>query len=949
MDKHEENGASDRHATKDFFISYAVENWVQAKWIQQQLEDHGYRTILAGRDFSAGNNFVLEMDNALKTSAAMIAVMSPEYLASPYTQAEWAAVFPRDPTGARGLIIPVLIRPCEVEGLLKPLLRINLIDLIGKDDQQAQKRLLRGVRGAPRTRSLASSPSSKEISLLSSRIWHVPFSRNPLFTGREDLLDQLHQKLTMAGTSNATTAAVAALTQPQALKGLGGIGKTQLAIEYAYRYQDDYPHTFWINAATEEALITSFVTIAGLLPSFPAKHEQDQHKIVEAVKHWLEQSRTHWLLLFDNADDIALVRSFLPKNGPGHILLTTRAHAVGSFATSIEVEKMSLMEGSCLLIRRVYGLASHLSPMQVLEYASVEDTNEAANVVAALDYLPLALDQAGAYIEETGCGFAGYLNVYNTHRKELLARRGTQATEYPEAVATTWSLSFQKVEQANPAAAELLRLCAFLAPDKIPEELIIDGADQWSSPLQQAAADHFTFNQMIADLLKFSLVRRLAETQAFSIHRLVQAVQRDGMELEVQHQWAERVVRAVSKVFPHDVDDVATWPLCLRYLDQAQACNSLIEQYILTFSEGANLLNRTGLYLCEHALYTIAEPLHQRAYLICEQQLGTEHLSTVACLNNLALLYQAQGRYELAEPLLQQALSLYEQQMGATHLKTATSLNNLADLYWHQGKYEEAEPLLKRALMIREQQLGPFHPDTATSLNNLAHLYQHQGKYEEAEPLYQRALVIQEQQLGPFHPNIAISVNSLAHLYRHQGKYEEAEPLYQRALVIREQQLGPSHPDTAESLNSLALLYDEQEKYEEAEPLYQRALAIHEQRLGPLHPDTAVSLNNLALLYHNRGKHKEAEVLLKRALAIYEQRLGPLHPDTAISLNSLAFLYDEQGNYEEAEPLYQRALAICERVLGRKHPSTQTVRANYALLLYTMGRNDEARKLEEEG
>ncbi len=401
MDKSDTNDSTDRNAVKDFFISYAVENWTQAKWIHEQLETHGYHTILAGRDFNAGNNFVLAMDNALKTSARMIAVMSPDYLTSPYTQAEWAAVFPRDPTGTQGLIVPVLVQPCEVDGLLAPLLHINLIDFIGKDDQQAQKRLLRGVRGTPRTRSLASSPSSRETSSPSSRIWYVPFPRNPLFTGREDLLHQLHQKLTSNTTSDVTSATIAALTQPQALKGLGGIGKTQMAVEYAYRYQDSYPSILWVNAATEEALITGFVAIAGLLPAFPAKDEQDQNKIVEAVKHWLERSHTRWLLIFDNADDVTLVRPFLPKSGNGSILLTTRAHAVGSIAASLEVEKMSLMEGSCLLLRRVYGLSPHLSPMQVLEYASVEDTNEAGNIVAALDYLPLALDQAGAYIEET--------------------------------------------------------------------------------------------------------------------------------------------------------------------------------------------------------------------------------------------------------------------------------------------------------------------------------------------------------------------------------------------------------------------------------------------------------------------------------------------------------------------------------------------------------------------
>jgi tetratricopeptide (TPR) repeat protein len=720
-------------STKDFFISYAVENWKQAQWIHQRLETHGYSTILAGRDFFPGKNFVLAMDDALKMSTRMIAVISPEYLASPYTRAEWAAVFSHDPTGEKGLLIPVLVSPCEVEGLLGPILHINLIDLPGKDDQQAQKRLLRGVRYASRACSLAPL-LAEESAPLSSRIWHIPFPRNPLFTGREDLLEQLYQKLLTEGTSAATTTTVAALTQPQALTGLGGIGKTQLAIEYVYRHQDDYPHIFWINAATREALISSFVAIADLLPSFPARDEPDQNKMIEAVRHWLEQSRVRWLLLFDNADDFSLIRPFLPKSGPGHILLTTRVHAVGSVAASVEVEKMSLMEGSCLLLRRIYGLSPRLSPMEVLEY-TVEDTNEAGNIVAMLDYLPLALDQAGAYIEETGCSLGQYLAVYDTHRKEILARRGEQATSYPDSVATTWSLSFQKVQQANPAAAELLCLCAFLAPDRIPEELIRDGAAYWSSPLQQAASDAFTFDQMIAELLKFSLIQRLVESQALSIHRLVQAVQVNMTDQEIQRLWAERVIRAVNEMFPDDPQDISVWSQCLRYLAQAQVCNALIEQHNLLIAEAADLLNKAGVYLQRHASYALAEPLYLRALSICEQQSGTEHLYTATSLHNLATLYENQGKYAEAGPLYLRALSIYEQQLGTEHPGTATVLNNLAEFYNTQRKYEEAKPLYQRALWISEKYLGPEHPHAQLVRSNYASFLRVMGMDEEAREI----------------------------------------------------------------------------------------------------------------------------------------------------------------------------------------------------------------------
>jgi tetratricopeptide (TPR) repeat protein/nucleoside phosphorylase len=836
------------------------------------------------------------------------------------------------------------------------------------------------------------SPSSRAGP---SSVWNVPYLRNPHFTGREELLNQLEQRLSLVDQGDSGIARRAVLTQTQAIKGLGGIGKTQIAVEYAYRSRDlgRYTYTLWVNAASEETLITGFTTLAELLPEFPAKDETDQHKLVTEIKRWLEQCTHSWLLIFDNVDTddcLSQLTNYFPQQGKGSILLTTRSQAVGSLGplvVSINVEEMDRWEGTLFLLRRT----------QLFKHASIEDAsneevdmvNAARGIVDALESFPLALEQAGAYIEETGSNLTDYLQIYQDHRKYLLAKRGHQITNYPDTVATTWSLSFQKVEQTNPAAAELLRLCAFLAPDKIPEELIRDSSAQWDSPLRQAVADLFSFNQMIVELLKFSLIKRLAEDHVLSIHRLVQAVQMDMMEPAVQRQWAERVVRAVNDVFPDNPHDIATWPQCLRYLDQVQACNTLIAQYVLPLIEAANLLNRTGFYLAQHALYAIAEPLLKRALLIREQQLGAEHPATALSLSDLGALYQDQRKYTEAEPLLKRALLIREQQLGAEHPATAQSLNTLAALYQDQGKYTEAEPLLKRALMTHKQQLGTERPSTAQSLHNLAMLYKAQGKYTEAEPLLKRALLIREQQLGAEHPATAQSLNDLGMLYRSQGKYTEAELLLKRALLIREQQLGAEHPAIAQSLNTLAMFYRSQGKYTEAEPLLKRALAIYEQQSGVMHLDTATGLCSLAVLYRDQRKYTEAEPLLKRALAIYEQQLGAEHPDTAtllrilallyqkqgkfaeaelllkralaiygqqpeamhadmaLSLNNLAVLYQNQGKFAEAEPWSQRALHIYKQMLGPEHSDTQQARRNHAILLRALGRDDEAKQLEE--
>jgi transcriptional regulator with XRE-family HTH domain/tetratricopeptide (TPR) repeat protein len=548
-------------------------------------------------------------------------------------------------------------------------------------------------------------PGAEHISTVPSEeltLWMIPYARNPHFTGRDDLLSYLEQQFSPQGRDQSTTLSQASLTQSQAIKGLGGIGKTQTAVEYAYRAREQgrYTHTLWIAAASEETILASFVALVDLVPELRSQKEMDQRKLVAASIHWLEHCPHPWLLIVDNADDLCLIHPYLPQRGNGHVLFTTRASAVGSLVSFVEVKSMSVMEGTQFLLRRAHRFL----------HATDEEIDEAGNLVVLLAQFPLALDQAGAYLEETGCSVSDYLQIYQEHRHTLLARRGRQATGYPESVATTWSLSFQHIEQRNPAAAELLRLCAFLAPDHIPEELLTEGASYWPPVLQQAVADRFTFNQMLEALLAFSLVKRQAEHHALSIHRLVQVVQMERLEVEEQSVWTQRLVLALDTVFPLDPSETTSWPQCLRYLEQVQACDVLMQHYQLLIPEAADLLDRAGAYLHERALYTLAEPLFQQALHIWEQQERPEHSNSVPVLNHLAGLYNIQlGKDTQAKLLYQRALHIIEQQLGPEHLRAAYALIGLALVHTQEREYAQAESLYRRALYIREQQLGPEH------------------------------------------------------------------------------------------------------------------------------------------------------------------------------------------------------------------------------------------------
>jgi len=348
----------------------------------------------------------------------------------------------------------------------------------------------------------------------------------------------------------------------------------------------------------------------------------------------------------------------------------------------------------------------------------------------------------------------------------------------------------------------------------------------------------------------------------------------------------------------------------------------------------ATRLNNLAVLYSAQGRIADVEPLYRRALAVEEKALGSDHPNVGTDLNNLAVLYLDQGRYAQAEPLFKRALAIAEKALGPDHPDVGNRLNNLAELYRTQGRYAEAEPLYKRALAIGEKTLGPDHPSVGSRLNNLAQLYRAQGRDAEAEPLYKRALAITETTLGPEHPNVGIRLNNLAELYKDQGRLAEAEPLYQRALAIVERALGPEHPSVGNYLNNLATLYRVQGRLAEAEPLYKRSLAIAEKAFGPAHPSVGVRLNNLAALYRAQGHDVEAEPLYKRALAIAEKALGPEHPDVGIRLNNLAELYRDQGRFAEAEPLYQRALAIAGKAFGPDHPDVGTSLNNLAALYF---------------
>ncbi|GHO46878.1 FxSxx-COOH system tetratricopeptide repeat protein [Ktedonospora formicarum] len=756
--------------------------------------------------------------------------------------------------------------------------------------------------------------------------WFIPYAHNPFFTGREEILTTLQAML----TPNRAPAA----THIYALYGLGGVGKTQVALEYAYRYAQEYQAVLWIGAETTESIISSLRGIAKLL-QLEQQGDKDQQQMIKAVQNWLT-THDQWLLILDNVEDLEMVGRFLPTARQGAILFTTRIQTLGTHAKGIHLSPMEDIEGLLFLLRRAKVVDAKATSEQVHMLSTSQSLQYDAGkeLVNATGGLPLALDQAGAYLEETQCGLPTYLDLFRTQRATLLQQRGEGAHEHPASVSTTLTLAINVTSQRHPAVRDLLRVCALLQPDAIPEELFHQEAKQLGTTLEAACSNPLDWNQVVAVACSYSLLSRQSETQTFSIHRLLQVVLLDTMTKEELKAWTSRVIKALDSMFPGEqqIEQYANWRRqCDRLISHVQLClqrtNDSEDALAL-----ASLTYKAAQYLRERGQFAEAMLHYQRSLHLWEQKRGPDHPDTARALHNLAVLYWRMGQYAEAEPLFLRALRIREEILGMEHPDVATTLNYMALLQWKMGQYAKAETLLQRALHIWEQALSPDHPNIAYPFNNLAILYAEQGKYAEAETYFRRALQIQEKTYSPDHPDIAQGLHNLAELAQDQGKYEEAESLYQRVLRLREQTNGPNHPDVAETLNGLAELYRMQGKFTEAEPLYQRVLHIYEQSQGTDNPYVAMVLNELANLSRDQGKYAEAEVQYQQTLSMREQQLGQHHPDIAETLHDLAILSQMQGDLSRGLSLTNRALEIRLSSLGETHPKTLAIQELYTQL-----------------
>ena len=660
---------------------------------------------------------------------------------------------------------------------------------------------------------------------LARRVTHIPYpSIRDLFKGRGETLKEVHSSLINAPAMGA------AIVVATALHGLGGVGKTRLAVEYARHHADDYTAVLFVGADSPEALKRNLAELCSpTILALPEHAETEVTVQFAAVMRWL-QHNPGWLLILDNVDSNAAAQAaegLLPDLSRGHVLITSRLSNWSGSVVALPLGVLDTPAAVDFLLART----------DTRRRKHADDTEHARSLAVELGGLALALEQAGAYIAQHRLSLTGYLAQWRVERDKVLAWYDPRLMQYPTSVAVTWQASF---DQLGESTRLLLQRLAWLAPDPIPESLL-------NVPVPSAAVQDDA-RAALAELEAYSLATRAEDELTFVVHRLVQEVTRcvaNVMPLNDALGW-------IDAAFAGDAQDVRSWPVLRPLLPHVRAIVSHADAAAIA-DPTARLMNQAGDLLHGMALYDQAQPLCERALEIREQVLGPEHLDVAMSLSSLVELLYSLGAYEQAESLAARAVAIREKALGHKHPDVAQSLAALAKLYRRRDRCPEAEALYLRALKIREDALGREHPDVAHTLNNLAVLYRTLRRYNEAEPLYVRALDIAKRAFGPNHPNVGKGLNNLAACYREQRAFEQAERLFLRALQIQENAFGLDHPQVAYTLNNLAMLYRDQRAYEEAQPRFMRALTILNVRLGPDHPDTKTVTANYDVLLRAMG------------------------------------------------------------------------------------------------
>lgn len=870
----------------DFFISYAGADSMWAEWIAAELEAVGRKVRLQAWDAVAGENFVAWMDRQMTIAGRTVALYSRAYFDSSWCTVECTVAL------SRQRLLPAKVEQCDLPVTLQTIGYVSLFDV---DEVTARDRLMRavgarvterrpkrGFPGAPRGSMPAGELPRAPFPGVLPQTWNVR-SRHVWFVGRDKVLADLAERFRLADAGRAVS---------QVLVGNGGGGKTQLAVEYAYRFASRYSLVWWVDAAAMSSTVRSFDALADAVGL--AEDPDRERRARRALG--LLRDRRDWLVVFDNVENRRVLAGWWPAGGSGAILITGRSRALGEFGEMHGIGVFSPDESVLLLRRR----AGHLSP------------GDARHVADGLGHLPLAVSQAAAYISTTGISAETYLSLLATAMPTALA---DSPADYPAGILGSVSAAVGRMERQDRAVVDVLRLAAFLAPAPLPAGVLA----------RIAAVALPDQKPVVATALVLRALDTLALAQiadgTFELHRLTQAVLRDRLTAADQRRLTDQAQEILADAIPPGPDNPDAWPVCVALAPHLHALFGHLAggghpPFRIAMLATVNYLMRSGQYTA--ALHLAAAAVDRWTSLD-----GADHPDTLSAAHSQAAALRGLGRFPQAQVIDQDTYERRTRLFGPEHQETLRSADAVGIDLYGSGHRAEARDWHTRALNAARAALGRDAPQTLEIASNLAVGLHGLDDLSAARELDEDTLARRRAVLGESHWQTLSSARSLARDLRALGLHAQARELAQDTYVAAVSVLGADHPDTLLAASSLAVLHYALGDLAAARNLHEDSLARSRRVLGADHPHTLRIANSLGVDVFRLGDMQTAHDLHRDTLNRLRRILGPDHPESLHAAHNLARDLEGLGRGDEAAALLQDTLDCRIRTLGPGHPETR--------------------------
>ncbi|WP_194757867.1 tetratricopeptide repeat protein [Priestia megaterium] len=715
--------------------------------------------------------------------------------------------------------------------------------------------------------------------------WNIPYLRNINFVGRREFLKNIKSEL----QSNRIVA----------LCGMWGVGKTQLATEFAYLYREEYDVIFWVRAESPATIINDYQNFAkrmGLTYSV----DQDHNELIHTIQRWFQVNK-NWLLILDNCNEINEIQGYLPNTQKDKIIITSRNPDWDYIAKVFEINVLEREESKALLCRSTIHL----------------DNESIGELCELLGDLPLAVEQAGAYIKENRISVKAYIERFKKYRVELL-KRG-QPFNYKNTVASTWELAVISIKERFPHILEFLHLFAFLGPDKIPMDKIKKGKSVFPQELSKILSHDLYYDEMVGAFRKYSLLN-VIDSNTFSVHRLVQTIIMESLSQEVKEKWINIALDLMEAVYVFEQFRPETWEEANALLPHAIRLVDHATKYEISLKKSVDLLDKIGDHYYFQSLFSQAKEYYNKAFIIKQKIFNEDSEEVIESLIKLGHILYRNGEYSNSEEYLKKAVTTVE----SLHLK---KLDYRAYYYYailmeHLDRLPQANKYFKKALML----IGKTEENEieyASVLNAYAELLYKQGVFGKALKNYEEALEISIRRYGDRNQFTTTIYSNIGLFYfRAKADLKNAKKYLNLALHINQEMFGPKHPEVARDKSNLGLVFIGEGNVTPAIQYFEEALKVDKEIFGEVHSKVAVRLNNIGLGLANdkNGDINKALDYYKQALEINQKLYKPPHQQIAVQYNNIGVAYAKKLNFVEARKYLKKSLKMEEQIYGSNNP-----------------------------